>query len=129
MAESPFDAAMKAANSMFFAAFGADGGLSYTPQGGSPRTISAIRVDEKTVNRLAPNQKHEFEEQRWKISSKDDSEGVIDVKVLGFKGQSGDRVTIGSDTWFVVHRDAGNDPGMQIIVIRDKAVPYDYDNE
>jgi len=129
VADSPFDTAMKAANSAFFGAFGADGGLSYTPQGGSARPISAIRVDEKAVNRLAPNQKHEFNEQRWRISSKDDDEGVINVKVMGFDGQAGDRVTIGATTWFVVHRDAGNDPGMQIIVIRDNGVPYDYDNE
>lgn len=130
MADNPFEAAWKAANPAFFSTFGRDGGLSYKPAAESAYTISAIPVDEKPVPRFAPNGTHEFDEWRWKISSESNVLGRIDVKIMGFKGQPGDKIlSLDGRDWFIVYRDAGNDPGMQIITLRDKGVPWDYDNE
>lgn len=121
---------MQQANDAFFNAFGADGGLEYKPAVGDSYTISAIRVDEKPVNRLAPSGSKEFEEQRWRISSVSNTAGRVNPVVLGFKGNASDTIlNLDGKTWYVVGRDPGNDPGMQIITIRDKAIPMDYDNE
>lgn len=130
MADSPFDAMWKQASPQFFTAFGSDGGLEYIPQGGSVKTIGAIKIDSKPVVRRGTSDNNEFEEWRWRISSIDNTVGHVDVKVLGFLGQSGDRVqNLNGKTWYVVNFDGENDPASQVITLRDKAIPFEQENE
>jgi hypothetical protein len=131
MADCIFDAMWKQASPQFFTAFGSDGGLEYLDQGSAQaRTISAIKIDSKPVVRRGTSDNNEFEEWRWRISSIDDSVGRADVKVLGFRGQAGDRVqNLNGKTWYVVNFDAENDPASQVITLRDKAIPFEQENE
>lgn len=132
MADRPFDEFWKsqAVEDAFASVFGRDGGLQYKPDGEDEYAIEATPVDAQPVNRLAPSDNLEYQEWRWRISSVSNTRGRVDPKILGFNGQRADTVlNLAGKTWYVVYRDAGNDPGSWVITLRDKAIPFDYDNE
>lgn len=79
--------------------------VSYTPQGGSPRTIKIAFMGETRMDHIAQSNVGEYSSVEILLSSVNDTAGVVTPKASGRSGNAGDSFAHdsgrGSETWYV----------------------------
>lgn len=96
---SEFDNVLAGKSAVFMDHFGED--VSYTPQGGATKAISAIVRRETRSKVSLGSEELDYDEMLVEIRGDSDTLGETTPKEFGEDAQSGDTLLIDSETWYV----------------------------